>query len=480
MNRATICALVTAAAAYGQGEWTTARGDAQRAAWVRTDRKITPSAVEKGGLQLLWKMKLGEPLMEPVLVNNIIGYRGFKALAVVGGSNGDLFSIDYDLGKMYWQKRFGSARPASTAQCPGGMTANPTRLTPMAPVARPGAFAAAAAAARPGRPLGSAVGSPGEGAAGLDEMVARVTAPPRPPPPPAPALPGAAQNAFGGVSAVYAISGDGVLHALNIQTGDDFEPPVPFLPTDARAYGFTVINLIAYAATGHQCGGAPDAVWAIDLGSSDKSVKQWKPEGGAWGDPSLTFGSDATVYAASAGALTALDAKTLQLKSQFAKPALVSVVFPYKGKDLIVAASRDALVLLDSQDLSAPIDQTPLAANGLATFDEPDGTRWIVVTSENKVTAFKLVEKEGKPALQTAWSSRQTEAPVAPVVVNGVVFTASGSTLYALDAATGKDLWNSGKAIASPIRAGISAGSSQIFATASDGSIYTFGFFMEH
>jgi hypothetical protein len=125
--------LLAAAAAHAQGEWTTARGDAQRTAWVRTDKKISQEALQKGGFQLLWKMKLGEPLLEPVLVNNIIGYRGFKALALVGGINGDLFAVDYDLGKMYWQKHFDQPRIAPSARCPAGMTAVPTRLTPVSP-----------------------------------------------------------------------------------------------------------------------------------------------------------------------------------------------------------------------------------------------------------------------------------------------------------------------------------------------------------
>jgi hypothetical protein len=482
VTRAIVCVFLAAAAMRAQGEWTTARGDAQRAAWVRTDRKISTEALEKGGLELLWKMKLGEPLMEPVLVNNIIGYRGFKALALVGGSAGDVFAVDVDLAKMYWQKHFDQPRATASAQCPGGMTAVPSRLTPMAPAARPGAFAAAAAAAaaRPGRPLGGAVGKPGEGADGLDEMLAKIAAPPPAPRPATPPLPGAAQNAFGAVSAVYAISADGVVHSLNVQDAADFDPPVPFLPAGARVSGFTVINLIAYAATSHGCGGAPDAVWSIDLGGPDKMVKQWKPEGGGWGDPALAFGSDGTVYVAAGDGVTALDAKTLERKAQLAGPSSASVIFPYQGSDLVVAASRDGILLLDSKSLATPLDRSTIGATALATFDETDGTRWLVAAATNKLSAFKLVEKDGKPALQAAWSSREIETPLAPIVVNGVVFTASGAMLHAFDALTGKELWNSGKAIASPIRAGISAGNGQLFATSADGTLYAFGFFMEH
>ena len=482
MTRAIVCSFLAAAAIHAQGEWTTARGDAQRTAWVRTDRKISAEALEKGGFELLWKMKLGEPLMEPVLVNNIIGYRGFKALALVGGSTGDVFAVDADLAKIYWQKHFDQPRAMGAGQCPGGMTAVPSRLTPMAPAARPGAFAAAAAAAaaRPGRPLGGAVGKPGEGVDGLDEMLAKISAPPPPPRPTAPPLPGAAQNAFGAVSAVYAISADGVLHSLNVQNAADFDPPVPFLPTGARVSGFTVINLIAYAATSHGCGGAPNAVWSIDLGSPDKTVKQWKPEGGAWGDPALAFGSDGMVYVAADNGLTALDSKTLERKAQFAAPSTAAVVFPYKGSDLVAAASRDGILLLDSKSISTPVDRSTVGAAALATFDETDGTRWLIGAAANKLSAFKLMEKDGKPALQTAWSSREIDSPQPPIVVNGIVFTASGTTLHAFDALTGKELWNSGKAITSPIRAGLSAGNGQLFATSADGMLYAFGFVMEH
>ncbi|MGA7239569.1 MAG: hypothetical protein WBY44_28060, partial [Bryobacteraceae bacterium] len=123
MTRVIVCMFLAAVAAHTQGEWTTTRGDAQRTAWVRADRKISTAALEKGGFELLWKMKLGEALTEPVLVSNIIGYRGFKALSLIGGGAGDVFAVDYDLGKMYWQKHFEQPRATASAECPGGMTA---------------------------------------------------------------------------------------------------------------------------------------------------------------------------------------------------------------------------------------------------------------------------------------------------------------------------------------------------------------------
>jgi len=65
------------------------------------------------------------------------------------------------------------------------------------------------------------------------------------------------------------------------------------------------------------------------------------------------------------------------------------------------------------------------------------------------------------------------------------VFTAStGSSpavLYALNGTTGKDLWSSGKTIAGALRGGgISIGNSQVYLGTVDGTLYAFGFPMEH
>jgi len=68
-----------------------------------------------------------------------------------------------------------------------------------------------------------------------------------------------------------------------------------------------------------------------------------------------------------------------------------------------------------------------------------------------------------------------------PLVVNGVMYVGNGTTLRALDGATGKELWNSGTTITSFAHCGaLSGGMSQIYLTTYDGTIYAFGFPMEH
>jgi outer membrane protein assembly factor BamB len=89
-----------------------------------------------------------------------------------------------------------------------------------------------------------------------------------------------------------------------------------------------------------------------------------------------------------------------------------------------------------------------------------------------------------------------------PTIINGVVFvTSSGefrpsdskapaarraprssrAVLYALDGQTGKELWSSGATITSFTWGGaLSGGVGQVYLTTYDGTIYAFGFPMEH
>jgi outer membrane protein assembly factor BamB len=122
--------------------------------------------------------------------------------------------------------------------------------------------------------------------------------------------------------------------------------------------------------------------------------------------------------------------------------------------------------------------------------------------SANGITAFKVVDRDGTPAIETGWTSREMTSPLSPVIINGVVFAlASGefrtsdnkitaaqrvqrsipAVLYALDGATGKELWNSGKTITSFVHGGgLSANGGQIYVGTYDGTLYAFGFPMEH
>ena len=112
-RNATIGAALTVAACslasvlvHGQArEWTTSGFDAQRTRWVRSDLRLTKAAIEEGEFRFLWKASFDNEarqlhsLTQPVLQDLLIGYRGFKTLAFVGGSADRIFSIDTDLAK---------------------------------------------------------------------------------------------------------------------------------------------------------------------------------------------------------------------------------------------------------------------------------------------------------------------------------------------------------------------------------------------
>jgi len=293
-------------------------------------------------------------------------------------------------------------------------------------------------------------------------------------------------------SVVHTLTGDGLLNSLLVSNGEPSQPPVRFLPGSASSLGLIVIDNVAYAAATPSCGVAPDAVMAVHLTS--KEVATWKPNSGSIaGSAGPAIGPDGTLYVSTTGGeLVALEPKTLKLKPAYkaGQPFMSSpVIFEFKGQVLIAAATKDGRVhLLDSKALDKPAatsDGANLNSGSLASWQDSSGARWILGTGNNAVVALKVVDRNGAPALQPGWSSRDIASPVAPMVVNGVVFTAStGSSprvLYALDAASGKDLWNSGKAITGEIRGGgLSAGNSQVYLATNDGTFYAFGFPIEH
>jgi outer membrane protein assembly factor BamB len=531
------CAFLSTGLAHAQfgrgGGWTTAGADAQRSFWVRTDAKISRDSLQKPGFQLLWKVKLNN---QPVQLNSLttavtlegyIGYRGFRTLAHLGGSANHVFAVDTDLGKLEWEKDLPStASQSGSAACPGGMTAEVSRPTPAAilppPAARGGGGNRGGAR--------SGVGEGGEGAVTLAAAASRAGAaamPPRAGAPGAPDArgggrgPGAPGRGPGGgrgaPNAVYALTSDGKLHSMLVSNGDDTEPPLDFLPANANAHGLIIVDNAAYVATSEGCGGAANGLWAIDLVS--KEVATWKPEGGIAGTLGPAFDTDGSLYAATIdGKLVHLEAKTLKPKESYSAGkgfASTPVVFAYKFKTLVAVAGKDGSIhLLDTAALGGSDGHTPLsktaalstasdfAPGALASWQDSDGTRWILASTGAAVTAWKVVDQNGAPTLQSGWVSHDMVSPLTPMIINGVVFAVSSgefqpndsklpaaerirrsspAVLYALDSATGKELWNSGKAITSFVHGGtLSGGGTQIYLETYDGNLYAFGFYIEH
>jgi outer membrane protein assembly factor BamB len=486
---------------------------------VRSDAKISPNALNKPGFELVWKVKFNNEarqlnaLTPASVLTGYIGYRGFRSLAFVGGSSNQVFAVDTDLGRIEWQKPIMSTPgPLGTsATCPGGMTANVTRLVsaafPLPPVVGRGGGGRSAGAK-------GAVGGPNEGSVPLSEYLARAAAPPPPPPatPPAPAAPpGRAPLRI--PNFVYAVSSDGMLHSMYVSNGEEPSPPVKFLPPNANGEGLIVVDNVAYAVTADGCGGTPNAIWALDIATGQ--VATWQPDSGAIaGSVGAAFGPDNTVYVATqSGDLVTLEPKTLKLKDVFrAGHEFTSspVIFQSGTKTMIAAATRDGRIhVLDGAAVSSPVYESEVLVprenfnpGALATWQDTTGSQYLLATTSNALVSWRVTTASGSLALEKAWSSPDLVAPLTPLIVNGVVFAVSSgefltndskmtaaqraqrsvpAVVYALDGTSGKVLWNSGKTITSFVHGGgLSGGGSQLYLGTHDGTLYSFGFPIEH
>jgi outer membrane protein assembly factor BamB len=407
-----------------------------------------------------------------------------------------LYAVDSELGQMVWQKDF----PAGTNRACGNLQvlAEPPQVIHFG-------------ARKPGAPR---------------------------PPPEAPVAPsarrvgGSAGGGFFGLKGVYVLTSDGYLHEQIMATGLDYAPAVKFLPeAKGSSFALNINNKVAYTMAESGCHNEPGAVWSVDLNTPAYTVNSYQSQkltlAGLTGP---AIGTDGTVYIVTGNgpagehpnSVLALTAKDLKVKDWYTPSGAGKtldagpVVFTYKGKEVVAAPGKDGgIVLLDSKSLGGADHHTPLADSfvmskaakrgdweGLATWQDKAGVCWIFASIDGPVAkfpgnngpaphgsiiAFKVGEQDGHTALMPVWISRDLIDPAPPAIANGVVFALDGgnasthATLYALDAATGKQLYSSGDAIESYTHlAGISFGDGHVFFTTHDNTLYSFGIPLEH
>jgi hypothetical protein len=526
--------VILAQPGRGGSQWLTALADAQRTSWVRTDDKISVETLSKPGFELQWTTTLDNaPRGRNGLAQGVTaaGVTLFVPMSVVAGSSNNVYAIDNDIGYVVWRRHFDVAVPAPTPACPGGITSAATRIVRLDRSATAGTPARGSGRGAVG--YRSLLGEPGQGVpvegraggrgrsgdpSGAQAPAARGAQPAPPagragaargaaqgsaPSPPIPAarggqvadrIPGAPRLEEAGPygflfrpsGVTYVVSSDGMLRVLGLQSGKDLQRPAPFLPPDSRWSAPIAVGTMMYAATSGACGGAPDAVWAIDLDSEAKPVVSWKTNGGSVVG-AVAFTSEGTLIAAvgpgqaagdgKANAIVALDPKTLQLKDWFSQPTTEFVTGPtilrHGDNEIVAAATRDGrVVLLDAAALGGSDHATPLhlskpfigaggsiPAEALAAWQQqasappvqapaapaqpgsPDGgTSWILLpvagrvasgvatangaVSSGGVVALKMSGTRGTLSLEPGWVSHDLSSPPAtPIIVNGVVFT---------------------------------------------------------
>ena len=449
-------------------------GNPQRNGWARSERYIKKENVS--GLQLLYKYKADNlarglnSLTPPIINGNLITYRGFKEMLIFGGSSDKVFSVDADLNMLLWQSRIeyrGDKPPLqdSTAVCPGGMTA---------PVIMAGSSSAAihftALAGRNPAASGVAAAKPSPYFPPLSQSIYPLLS-----------------TTLTQLAALYAVSSDGLLHVLNSSTGEDLIPSFKFLPPNAKVTSLNIRDNVVYATTADNCDGNPNALYALDLLSSDKKVASFVVKAGNFsGAGGTTIGNEGTIYVQVASGLgdpkgkphetvVALTPKDLRVKDYLtigdkpldkkglAAPGITPLVFSGKGKDMLVAGGRDGrLYLLDSTSLGGADHHTPLFqtdvlatrsknydGNGFrgtfSSWQEVDtNTRWIYAPlygppnaaaqlagsggntlSTGSIIALKLGGSDGQRTLQPIWISRNIPSPAPVVIASGMVFALS-------------------------------------------------------
>ena len=499
MNRTLIASLLAGAALYAQAlDWPTAGADPQRTGWEKSDPLITKEDVAKK-FQMLWKIRAkgSAGLMAPVIVGRLIGYRGFKELAFIGGLDDSLYVQDVDMNRLYWQTKFVPPLEsvAPTLACPGGMTAMPT-LLPQSLRRGP----------RPGP--GGPPGAPAATTQGAQPVRQRPTI------------------SFGGPRSLYVISSDGMFRRLNVANGNEAGMTFQVFPANSRVSTLNVHDGVIYATTSHGCGGTPNSVWAIDFSNPDPSaapVVHTLATGGSnpVGIGGPVIGTDGTIYVQTgdgpsdpangkfASTLLALSAETLVPKGYFLDSgtgpapkgdlnAVTPVVFDYKSHDVIVNSSRDGhLNLLDASSFTGD-HKTVLAQSakvdggfwgGLSSWAEPNGARYVLASvwsnasgSSGSVIAYKIEDKDGKPAFTQVWTVKDLVRPVPPVVASGVAFILSSgegrkhAVLHAVDATTGAAIWSTKNEVNSVGNlTPLTVANGRVYFVTADSTVWVFG-----
>ncbi len=508
-NASALVAVLAAGVALG-AEWPTDGYDQQRTAWQRNEKILAKDNVKN--LKVLWKLQLDNKpqemhsLFAPLIVENVKTASGPKEIGIVGGISDNIYAVDVATGKLLWKKHFEYPTPARRGRegdplCPTGMTAAPT--------------------------VGPADAS--------------------------------------GNRVVYALAGDGKLHSLNAANGEDVAAPFPFGYPNGKHYSLNLFGDTLFTTTSQGCAGNPNQMWAVNLKDPAKKVMTFHPKsGGLWGRSGAAIDSTGTAWAPTGdgrydpenqvygngligahvvnGELKLKDwfepSNWVWLQKRDLDMQVTPAIFKYKGRELMVTASKECRVyLLDTQDAGGkdhmtPLHRTPLLCNeevdfqsagiwgSMATWEDSKGTRWVLTpfwgpahpnfkppvshgpVTHGAIVAFKVEEKNGKPTLTPAWMSRDMDQAEPPVIANGVVFAygsgentrqaypdkgladfsplrikaSTNAVLYALDGETGKELYNSGKEITSFVHFGaLSLANGRVYLGTFDSTLYCFG-----
>jgi outer membrane protein assembly factor BamB len=504
-----LCLLLSASARVMAADWLTFGHDPQRTGWASEERSISPETA--ANLTLLWKTKIDSSaqglwsLTSPVVAENVSTKLGNKTVVYVAGISGTVFALATDTGEELWRytvNNFVESRShvyvyQGSFLCPNGITATPVIDKDTNTIYFIGPD---------GMLYGLDLGS-GRVRYGPVQFVApfsknwslslvngRVYTT-------------LSQGCGNGVSGVYSIDVRDRHHPVieqgllsNTNTAGIWGRGGPVIGSNGRVYGGTADGMFNPAA-----GDYSNAVVAVGLDHLSVLDYFLPPNWLYLNRKDFDLGSSSPVY------------------------------FGWRNKNLLAHGAKEGVVyLLDADSLGGQDHQTPLYISprlgndrqdccegigiwgALSTARDATGQTWLYVpmagppaadgpkfpltngdVSQGSMMAFK-VEVDPKtegPTLVPAWISGNFDHPDPAVIANGVVFSLSNgenavqrggeakrlenthpAVLRALDAATGKELYNSGTAISSWVHfSGLALANGKVYAVDHDSYLYCFG-----
>jgi outer membrane protein assembly factor BamB len=493
--------------------------DNARTGWVRDEKIFTPANVK--ATKLLWKLKLESApramhnLFAPLIAERVTTAQGTKEIAVVAGVSDDLFGIDVATGQQLWHKHFDTTltnlAPVDNVLCPGGQTAVPV----MAQVA-------------PGRYTIYAVSWDGRlrqvnAADGQDVS------------PPEKFMPGNgkpyALNLFNGV--IYTATAQGCGGLTNAFYSFDLATRIAssFIPAGGGLWGRRGAAIAPegtvylgtgdgrFDATTRSLGNAIVAV-KLDANKQLQLADYFAAPNANW-----LFRRDLDVNVTP----VAIDYRGRKFLVGTSKECRMWLLDrdSFGGEDHRTTLFSTPLLCNDAQAFDAQGIWGALSA-----WQDAAGVQWVLAPfwgpvsrqftapiqharpTGGGVAAYKLEQRAGKWQLSPAWLSRNMNLAEEVVIANGIAFAydagedatqvvqdlawdepggpryggglASGaarripgskhSTLYALDAQTGRELWSSGTEITSWNHfSGLTVANGRAYIGTFDGMLYCFG-----
>lgn len=492
-------------------DWLTDGGDTKRTNWQKDETTLTRSNVKD--LKLLWKIKLDNKprqmhsLLEPLVIGRVDTSSGPKQLVIQVGVSDNVYAIDAEKGELVWKRQFESTFKEApggrgpSVLCPGGMTANVT----VGPGSGPGKYVIYAAS-WDGRfhQLNAADG----------EYLRPPTKfmPPNGKP--------YALSLFKNVIYTHSAQGCG---------GN---------PNMVYTYDLATHKVGSWGpAGGGMWGRSGPAISEIGTMYTGTGDGRWDPENGLYGNGIIGVRHNVETKAVELvdyyGPSNAEWLFKRDLDMQ-----VTPAIFNWKGKEYMVDASKECRIyLMDTESIGGddhrtPVYRTPLICNeivdfaeagiwgSLTTWEDQQGSRWVLTSfwgpkhsafkapvengpvKKGAIAAFKMETKNGRVQLTPAWISRDMDQAEPPLIANGMVFAygsgentaqafpdvgldfrmerraekSTHAVLYVLDAQTGKELWSSGKDIATWNHwSGLALANGRVYINTYDGMLYCFG-----